>query len=338
MGSFNTTCFVTQQTISCRNPCYILPIKQNSGYNGVKLTRGQSPIDGSLIGSSIASSTCYPDAFWKPYGGFIKAAYDDYGQVEIDFTDEETKKVVNALFEELSKDSFVTHVGENACHDVPFNISKYKDKSIEEAWKYMWTAAVHELRVFVTPYQDNSPRQFTFAILSEQAYDYLLAEMESATKYDGSSCSRDSIIDGFAAELEESMPRFNKPNDEHKGKYAKGGDGYESMRRHCATEIIRSAYNGYSNVHSPFYLRDDIYDYADELIENGAFSAATRAKMKEGMAFGYIMSGLDSMNIKISPMVYAGQDYSNSIGKAYVEMIKTVSEQINKQQETLYDY
>src|ERR1035437_170793 len=332
MGSFNTTCFVTQQTISERNPCYIFPIKQNSGYNGVKLTRG----DKSAVGSSVASSTCYSDCFWKPVGGFIKATYADYGQVEIDFTDEENKKKVNALFKELSREVFVTHVGENECHDVLFNISDCKEKPIQEIWEYLWTAAVHELRVFMIPYQDNSPRQFTFAIISEQAYDYLLNSIETSKNYNGISNSRNTAIDGFSAAIEARMADFDTP-DKHEGKYAEGGKGYDSMRSHIASEVIRRAIEGCSNVHIPFYLLDDSYSFSEEVLKEGKLSDENKAKVKSLMEFGYIMLGLDDMNIKISPMVYSGQDYSNAIGKAYAKMIKTVSAQITKQQKGIYN-
>lgn len=330
MGSFNTTCFATQQTISTHNPCYILPIKQNSGYNGVKLTRGDKP----AVGSSVTSSTCYPDAFWQPYGDFIKAIYDDYGQVAIDFNDENKQKV-NALFKELSREVFVTLEGENEYHDVPFNISECKNKPIEEAWEYMWNAAVHELRVFITPYQDNAPRQFTFAIISEQAYDYLLESIESSKTWDDTSNSRDTKIDSLAADIETRMETFNSP-DKYEGKYAKGGPQYDSMYNTIATDVIREAINGRTNVRIPHYLQDGVWDYAKELIKEGKFSDATKAKMKKDMEFSYIIAGLDDMNLKISPLVYAGQDYDNAIGKAYAKMIKTVSAQINKQQKKIY--
>ena len=44
------------------------------------------------------------------------------------------------------------------------------------------------------------------------------------------------------------------------------------------------------------------------------------------------MSGLDSLNLKISPIVYATQDYDNSIGRDYAKFIRTVSSKVSKQQ------
>lgn len=38
MGSFNTTCFVTQQTISTEDRAVIFPIIQKSTYNPVELS------------------------------------------------------------------------------------------------------------------------------------------------------------------------------------------------------------------------------------------------------------------------------------------------------------
>lgn len=328
MGSFNTTCFASQQTIAPGNACYILPIKQNSGYKAVNLIRGDKP----AVGSSIASSTCYADCFWEPFGGFIKAKYDDYGRVEIDFTEENQKKV-NNLFEELSEEVFVTLEGENESHDVPFNVADCKEKSIDEAWDYLWEAAVHELRIFLRPYQDNSPRQFTFAIISEQSYDYLLNSEETSKRWDDSS-RREDIIDGFNTTLDKRMEDISTRN-KCDGKYAKGGDGYEHMRRYISSEVIRRSLER-SNVRTPFYITKDIYTFADELVKDGKLSDISRTKMKELMSFGYIMAGLDNLNLKISPMIYASQDYDNSVGKAYAKFIKTVSAQVNKQQKEKY--
>lgn len=36
-------------------------------------------------------------------------------------------------------------------------------------------------------------------------------------------------------------------------------------------------------------------------------------------------------NIKLSPIVYASQEYDNSMGKKFTRMIKAVSAQVNKQ-------
>ena len=190
--------------------------------------------------------------------------------------------------------------------------------------------------MFLTPYQDNSPRQFTFAVISEQAYNYLLNSVEKSKRWDDSSMSRDVTIEGFAAALEKRMTDFDSP-DKHEGKYAKGGEGYDSMRRMIASDTISSAIEGRSNVRMPFYLKEGSYDYAAELIKDGKLSEYSHKKLKESMGFGYIMEGLNELNIKISPMVYSGQDYDNSIGKAYAKMIKTVSAQITKQQKARYE-
>ncbi len=48
------------------------------------------------------------------------------------------------------------------------------------------------------------------------------------------------------------------------------------------------------------------------------------------------LTGLDLFNIRLSPMVYAGQDYDNSEGKSFAKMIKSVSSSINKEIKAQY--
>lgn len=331
MGSFNTTCFVTQQTISTKNPCYILPIKQSGGHSGVQLIRNEKP----AVGTSIADSTCYADCFWKPMSGFIKATYNDYGQVTINF--EAEKDNILALFGVLNCDAYVTLAGENKFHDVPFDIQKCIDtKNIEQAWDMMWEAAVHELRVFVRPYANNSPTQFTFAIMSEQAYDYLLNYSDSIVGWSKTSWKREDRINSVFSELEKRMEEFNSLTV-HNGEYAVGGPRYTNMRSIVLKEIVDDMIRGGSNVSTPYSVVKSVIDISQRSSKLEDFSAEDKAKLKELMEFGYIMNALDSMNIKISPMVYASQDYNNSIGKDYAKMIKTVSAQINKQQKKIYE-
>lgn len=68
------------------------------------------------------------------------------------------------------------------------------------------------------------------------------------------------------------------------------------------------------------------YDYVFKHLFKDAFNT------KQG---AYI--GLGHLNIKLSPMIYASQDYDNSAGKQYAKMIKTVNVQVVKEIK-LYDY
>lgn len=45
----------------------------------------------------------------------------------------------------------------------------------------------------------------------------------------------------------------------------------------------------------------------------------------------YIHVGLYWFNIKLSPMVYASQDYDNTTGKSFAKMVRSVGAQINKE-------
>ena len=343
MGSFNTTCFVSNQTLSSGNQCYVIAIKQNCGYQPVNVSQG----DIKDTATSFSSSSCYPDAFWEPVSEFISATYDDYGQVIFDNAPENTQRIVD-LYNELQGLTYTTAQGENAYHDHAFDAAQLKVLSIDKAWAYLWDVAVHENRVFVPGYNKNSPRQLTFAIISKAAYDYIICMSESYVGYRKESNKREDVINSW---LTEEQPKIKEHRDLAKVAEALSNDGTSK------TATQQSELN-YAPIRGAFYLESSLrellkrsnvnapslgttyerrYAYAKEIAATGVISPELMANLVKEMEFGYVMCGLDALNIKISPMVYASQDYDNSVGRDYAKLVRSVSATISKQQKARYD-
>jgi hypothetical protein len=326
MGSFNTTCFASQQTISTHNECYVIALKQASGYNPLVVNRNGE----SVPATSFTSSTCYPDCFWQPVSEFISATYDDYGQVELDQDPENIAKV-EAFFKELPFIVYDIEQGENEYHDAPFKLVDFQAKtSVEEAWEYLWEAAVQEERLFVTGYNKNAPRNLTFGIISKQSYDALIAIEEESVGWDKSSNKREDFAQ---KELEKAIKTAAEISSK------KSDDEKEAKRfaEFCITEGIRNMFrSGNVNVPHSDYRWTRQSAIAKSIVEEGKITDETMALIVDDLEFSYVAKGLLSLNIKFSPMVYAVQDYDNSVGKAYAKFIKNISSQITKQQNNIY--
>lgn len=58
--------------------------------------------------------------------------------------------------------------------------------------------------------------------------------------------------------------------------------------------------------------------------------------LKDDLDHMYINFSLNLMDIKLSPMIYAGQDYDNETGNDYAKMIKEVNQKIKKEIKAKY--
>ena len=330
VGSFNTTCFASQQTISSNNECYVIALKQASGYNPLTVTRNGE----SVPATAFTSSTCYPDCFWQPMSDFIAATYDDYGQVELD-QDPENLNKVKAFFNELPSYVYDIEQGENQYHDTPFKIADFQAMTLDKAWDYLWEAAVQEERVFVTGYNKNAPRNLTFGIISKQSYHALIAMMEELKGWDDKSNKREDYAN---RELERAVKTAAEISTKNaKGDATKDAKEADRFEEFMITDCMREMFKG-GNVHGPNYnYRWERQNaIAKSILKERKIIPETMAAIVEDLKFAYVMRGLEYLNIKLSPIVYAGQDYDNSIGKAYAKFVRTVSAAVSKQQKKIY--
>jgi hypothetical protein len=344
MGSFNTTCFASGQTIAPGDPGFILPIIQASGYDPVELT-----YDGktqSLFG--IACMSCYPHAFWEPFGGFIEGTYDDYGEFSVADTPINRARLVQ-LIADLVEKSAVAEEGENQSHDIPFRIAEYvadqkpllhaglsgdHNTMLEQhagsaeffneliaAWSYAREAGF-EHRLFAKANYHGGLRPVQFAVIHGEAYKGLVA-MYATSKRELFDKALAAIQDVLATIKEAlaagetrlaEMARWNRSALFMRPLLRLGS--YEALEYPGEAAVIDAALDAYS---------------AGKLDVEGLFAA-----LEPLLDARCVMNGLGRLNLKLSPQVYAGQDYSNAIGIAYAAFVQATSAAVTKLRKERY--
>lgn len=314
MGSFNTTCFASNQTIASGDACWVIPIRQASGDKPVEIQYR----DKKYSEYAHASTTCYPTAFWEPVGEPIRAEYYDYGRVEIMRTNENLANVLS-LFLYLRELGAVSEKGDNQYHDLSFDIQQFlADKAgsvldildgkvgnhefelvkteMDLAWDYVWEVA-HEHRLFVGASYTKPVRQFQFAIVHDSAYQNLI-------------------------ELHESQEPWMHLPRERKAfvTYAAGHQGRRAPD--TITDFLRCG----GGCNWAYQLRYDTLSASVKDYALGNISVdVLYEKLKPWVDFRYFMAGLEMLNLKFSPLVYASQDYNNEVGEMYAKFVGEVS-------------
>lgn len=350
MGSFNTTCFVTNQTIASDDGCVVFPIVRQKSYNKIKVYKG----DKQFKEWGATSSTCYSDAFWKLKGGMITAKYYDYGRVTVEDTPENRKVILNMVAELIAED-VVVEQGENQSHDVPFNIKQFvldktqylktiitkeefqKDESTREAlfkelitvWDYVWNVA-QEDRLFSLDYHNN-PVPMSFAIMHQTTAQELIRLMESRKTYDKKSLKQWNVFSRAITESFTEIEEFYSKHPEHK----RPGSGewlFVERFREKLYRIGGSALHSYSDKYS-----DSQFDLMFRIFKEGKPTRKSFKEIKPGLDARYIIGSLEMMNLKVQPIVYSGQDYDNAMGRMYAKLVNNVSDKVYKQRRALYD-
>ena len=250
MGSFNTSCFVSNQVIAPQDICRIVPIVQSSTYNDVVLQFADKSM-ASLRG--IANSTCYADCYWKPLSGFIPAEYDDYGQFKLIFSPKTRRDLLSFFHDVYTKCPTVLQ-GDNEYHDLPFDFAQFLstdapdihkiftkksasssnvndelvsdepvrdltlntglDAQLTACWNYIFKVASKH-RLFI--YHSQTLRPLQFAVMHEVAYESLIETSSSGENWEGEPMAISSFLKRTLKEAraqgEDAMKRFGKKTD-----------------------------------------------------------------------------------------------------------------------------
>lgn len=328
MGSFNTTCFVSNQTIAPGDKAIILPIKQQSSYRKIDLEA-----DGVEVKqASFCSSTCYSTRFWSWAGPMIIGEYDDYGRFAIDDT-EENFTHMRRLFDSLHSSAVKTLAGENEYHEHPFDMhtlydpaKEYTFDELHEVWDNVWDVAAREHRVFVKEY-NGLLVPFTFAVMHKTAGDELITMMENQKGWRDESNKRFDMVKRKYMEVEKDIKEMLSNPEER------------ILRFMLERELTLDRFGSYEGGSFDRYYDVEVEEIQKILAECYLATGVAVSDMainrclevlKPIIDMGYISYGLNALNVSISPMVYAGQDYSNEMGQDYAKFIKKVSAAVTK--------
>lgn len=323
MGSFNTSCFVSQQTIVPEAESYILPIYQSHNYGKIEIELNGKEYE--ELGNY--NSTCYPNAFWGYAGPLFKGKYDDYGCFILH---EDIHNHINFLlfFDELYKNLFVTLQGNNEYHDLGIDFKslyipekKYSFNELHEIWDKVWEVG-QKGRLYIKDIMD-APCQLQFAVMhkatanslinyvanEEERIEYFDKYIEQKLKMIFPDVHNNSFFISQLALLERF--RIGEGSGEH-------FSFYSGMDYSCEDVIKR--YESQKLEDCLKEIKEDLYDVFEVQIEHR-----------------YIYEALNCLNIKLSPMVYASQDYQNEIGIEYTKLVKEVNAKIVQELKEKYD-
>lgn len=336
MGSFNTTCFASNQTIAEHDKARILPIYRQRTFNKIQMQYDGAQF--ALFGP--ASSTCYPDCFWAAQGPFFSGTYDDYGRFVLT-PDARQWQQLRSFFKDVLQNCPEVKEGENSSHDIPFNFSAFLQEKaplvhelcvgredmpqelceeLEEqflaSWSYLWSVA-QEQRLFYMDHSDE-PTPLQFAVMHEDTYQLLLARATSGTNYRGESRAPQAYVRRTLESAKSAAQKFKDTPERALFLY----DHHLSA---CASRLTNMNRHGFDATLSGERWRD-----LEQLLAGALSEDDFVEKVAQQLSDTYVMAALDALNLKLSPMVYAGQDYHNETGQAYAEFIAQVSASVTR--------
>lgn len=366
MGSFNTSCFASHQTIAPGDKCYVLPLVQRVSFEAIPVH-----YKGELTQEfGITDSIVYPNGFWQLLGGFIEAKYDDYGRVEVSRTPRNFALLAH-FFSALRRTAGKVEQGRNPYHDVPYDLETFLAsnaplflKSLDpqgtqelpadvgsqvfdellKVWVYTWEAA-QEHRLFVSR-RDKVLRPAQFAILHSESYDYLASLTAKQSTWDDVSLEPRSYFDWMLGRVAEELADIEKTMRDSLG------DQYEELQKAQPNQLAAVVSGAMYPVQSTFFeeLKGLAHFERDlSLLERDCLRAPVGAYLKKELSADElfeqvkpfvedraVLSALEALNLYITPLVYAGQDYTNELGGAYAKFVRSVSASVTKARKARY--
>ena len=328
MGSFNTSCFASRQTIAPADTCYITFLAQNCTFRPATLQHKNQT--SQLYG--ITSSTCYPTRFWQPLCPFLECTYADSGQLSLINTPSNLQLLPLFLSCALSSTPSVLP-GENPHHESAFSLHDFLQKSapllynqlrdptspqnpatqhslfseMQAAFDYI-VSRTHQQRTFWAPLY-GPPRPLHIAVLHNAAYTTLL----NPTHPHPHSNPRSFFEHALAA----SMPPKN--STQRMARYLLGNSWREQLHTLNAGNPL------------PLVGTDSLHENLSNFLDNKITTDQLFLNLKPWIETYFLNNSLLQMNLAYEPMVYAPQDYSNEIGSRYSHFVSIVSAAIAQQ-------
>lgn len=345
MGSFNLRCFASGQVIASGDKCHAILTVQSSSFRARTIERSYIPFNAgkfdesnkkteTLTRESYCESDCYTNGHWNPRSLFIAGTYDDYGKVIPDLSNVVTRCSVMALINNLR------NIRENysvvkSDYYPGFDLAKYHKEELEKllppkgssisspeldeymlkAWDYIWEG--HQAGVlFGSPVSGRGVAPMAFAVMHDKAYEELLtiigAKLASKT-----SELHQEVLEKCKSQAEEYVSTYSKQEDGDRKRYYYLDGFFNELKSNMSNSDIMP---------SPQLrgLVSDILDSYHKTLSNEELLS----RLSTVINMLLVISGLNYLNIKLSPVVTASQDYLNRSGLAYSNFVNKVSKKI----------
>lgn len=332
MGSFNTTCFASQQTISEGNDCVVIPILQSSTYEEVKGTARGKPFSGY----GIANSNCHLDSFWQPMGAPLQARYADYGRFELLETEQNRKALYDFIAQLCASSMNAPALRSFMQEDAPVAAAHFFREDgaprgpapdfdeLFQCWNFV-ADQMSDYKLFCEQLHPSIQRPVALAVMHTRTFEALVTLHQVGKTYRGESMDMLEVIKRALGQAFERVGKYKEMEPSVKPKMldyvAKSSFG--EQLKYIGNDQGRSMPG-----------EGDIYE---ALQEQGPLESISPESLLEllrpTLRTRYAYAALDSMNLRFSPMVYAGQDYSNEMGRRYAGFVHMVSQQVSRAQD-----
>lgn len=303
-------------------------ISQNCPIEPVMLRRRDQSSDDLKAVFSSFDSTCYYDAFWRLESTFISATYDDYGLVSFTPTPVQLRLMYETTGR-MMRNFAVVVLGKNPIRQQGFNFeemlrnqepalySSFSDAEYDplkhaEALDRVWTELMglaKDRRLFTRSNYNDGFVPIDFAIVSDPAYTYLSGNNQQIV-IDCDGLSRDGIERAVYSALKEIVELNSNLQTPSFMSF-----GTLRLRQVLDTGTIYPA-------------QIDEQPYISSLMQGEFDPGEALVGFKPLIIEREFLMSLNMLNLKIMPIIYATQDYSNALGQAYAKMVKQVSKQI----------
>lgn len=339
MGSFNTTCFASRQTIAPGDPCIVIPLVQQASFKKVDMTFQ----DKRLSEHGYANSICHPVRFWTPVAGCLHATYDDCCEFNLLATARNTYNLHQLIRAAIQRIPTI-HEGANAYHEAKFDLRTFmsqhapdllvhlysetkelsKPELAEQAqkcWGYIAESVLSQRLFWGTDVFTLRP--FSFGVVHQAAYDELIRLTEKNARVQSESHAMYAAFERALAFANES----------HAKAMNEGNCAHQLVAVSSAGERFKQAFQvglmpGMGFSESPALLQMGLSKYfRGELTKDRLFEV-----LRPTFEWLYFCEGLSSLNLHFEPLTYAGQNYDNSIGCMYYKFIR----EVNKNMKTMH--
>ena len=369
MGSFNINCFASHQTIAPGDRCRVMPVMMRTEREPYSVSNGES--EGAV--APIARMRCYPNAFWTPIWGCFEAEYFDYGGVHLIDSEVQRRRLLAffaaLVRREISVEAEYLHsINQQAClteflkaeaPDVAalverMNVERpegptHNEKlapafdystrievaslqgaevweQLEAAWDYLWEEA-RESALYISNRDAAVPVQF--AVIHEFAAENLMEVVEMDVVEEKGSSYSWTHREVFDRELKKA--RMLTQMRKRKRTKFDVEDASDHFRAWFEAKDILESVASFESVEYPdeTEFRKLVAAYADKAITVEDLFAEVRPMMD----MRYIMLGLESMDLRIMPLVTTGQDYGNEMGQRYAQFVASTCSKVATQRD-----
>ncbi|KWA84287.1 hypothetical protein WL29_23305 [Burkholderia ubonensis] len=332
MGSFNIKCGVSGQVIAEREKCRVMVILQQATYSPAQVVYRDEAH--SLYGVRNSGGI---DSLWSPMTGFLSGTYADYSKVTLDATPE-NQAILAEFFNGLYKEVALTQASERdpafdfkalvlekapklhtalAKQTHPLDSLPARELDLDEAmklWDALQKATIHD-RVFCVN-GNKVLRPLKIAAVHEVTFHRLVALAESIRMYDESTYARNDYFTRAFSNLKEELADVTC------------NDMKRFVRKDLFRDTLRMGMPSKLS-HSLLWAFRRTLDVGVDAVADKGEPVSYFLEVCKGLLDGlYALKGIDRLNVQLSPIEYAGQDYNNATGKLYAEFVAGASDEI----------